>query len=47
MSGRRTTHSAILAAVCALAALTAGLALAAYGLPALQALWLQGYFLCR
>jgi hypothetical protein len=45
MTGKRT-HTALVA-VCGLAAATAGVALAAYSLPALQALWLQGYFLCR
>jgi hypothetical protein len=42
----KRTHAAVVA-VCGLAAAMAGVAMAAYALPTLQALWLQGYFLCR
>ncbi|MFO1129289.1 MAG: hypothetical protein U1E66_12755 [Rhodospirillales bacterium] len=40
-------HLVVLVASGAAAALIAGWALAAYGLPALQAYWLQGYLICH
>jgi hypothetical protein len=45
VTGKRA--QAALVALCGLAAVTAGVALAAYNLPPLQALWLQGTFLCH